>query len=233
VDHPIVTRAQQVPSEVAAHGAERVVSITDAVWFKVKTGHYRAAVHQLDPASELRPEISAGSAWWWIGAAGVRKADSGAEDFYAQLAAECKRAGKGTGQVSSRQLLPTDQDLKRLRAELAAQTVVTIRDLVCGLVARSIRDGEQWSARLERYEISVLIRARQGEAYIAIVAEGFIDPDFLATILRSVPGIDAEDWMAEPGGAMGIQPGFGQIVWSAVIPPEYQSKIVDQYGDEP
>ena len=29
---------------------------------------------------------------------------------------------------------------------------------------------------------------------------------------------------------MGIHPGFGQIVYSAIIPPEYQSKIVDQYG---
>lgn len=30
---------------------------------------------------------------------------------------------------------------------------------------------------------------------------------------------------------MGIQPGFGQIVRSATISPEWQSKIVDQYGD--
>lgn len=78
--------------------------------------------------------------------------------------------------------------------------------------------------------ISVLVRARDGDAYIAIVAEGFIDPDFLAVILRSVPGVEASDWLAEPGGAMGIHPGFGQIVYSAIIPPEYQSKIVDQYG---
>jgi hypothetical protein len=77
----------------------------------------------------------------------------------------------------------------------------------------------------------VLVRARDGEAHIAIVAEAFIDPNFLAVILRSVPGVDSADWLEEPGGAMGIQPGFGQVVRSAIIPPERQSEIVDRYGD--
>jgi hypothetical protein len=108
IDHPVVARAQQVPLEVAARGAERIVSIDDLVWFKVKTGQHRAAVHRLDPADEHRATVSAGSAWWWIGAAGTRKADSGSDDFYARLTAECKRAGRGSGRVSSRHLLPAD-----------------------------------------------------------------------------------------------------------------------------
>ena len=170
-----MTRAQQVPLEVAARGAERIASIDDRVWFKVKTGRHRAAVHQLDPANEHHNAISAGSAWWWIGAAGTRKAD-GSDDFYAQLEAECKRAGKGSGRVSSQHLLPTDVDLRRLQAELAVRVVIGIRDIVCRLAANSIRDGKAWSARLQRHEISVLVRARDGEAYIAVVAEAFIDP---------------------------------------------------------
>ena len=221
-----------MPLEVAAQGAERVVSIADRVWFKVKTGQHRAAVHRLDPANEHRIAISTASAWWWIGAGGTQKADSGNDDFYAQLEAECRRAGKGTGRVSSLHLLPKDVDVRRLQAELATQVVVGIRDIVCRMVANSIRDGNTWSARLQRHEISVLVRARDGEAYIAIVAAGFIDPNFLAVILRSVPGVDSADWLEEPGGAMGIQPGFGQVVRSAIIPPEYQAKIVDQYGGE-
>ncbi|MEV4507448.1 hypothetical protein AB0K00_00620 [Dactylosporangium sp. NPDC049525] len=232
IDHPVVVRAQQVPFEVAARGAERVVAIDDLVWLKVKTGHHRAAVHKLDPAGEHPAVLSEGSAWWWIGAAGMRKADSGSDDFYARLEAECKRAGKGTGRVSSLHLLPTDVDLKRLQAELATQVVVSVREIVCRLVANSIRSGSAWSARLHGHEISVLVRARDGDAYIAIVAEQFIDPNFLAVILRSVPGVDSADWLEEPGGAMGVQPGFGQIVRSAIIPPEYQSKIVDQHGGE-
>ncbi|MFC4040892.1 hypothetical protein ACFO1B_20870 [Dactylosporangium siamense] len=230
IDHPVAVRAQHVPLEVAAQGAQRVVSITDRVWFKVKTSQHRAAVHRLDPVHEHNAVISAGSAWWWIGAAGTRKADSGNDDFYAQLEAECGRAGKGTGRVSSLHLLPRDVDVKRLKAELATQVVVGIRDIVCRMVANSIRAGSTWSARLQRHEISVLVRARDGEAYIAVVAESFIDPNFLAVVLRAVPGVDSADWLEEPGGAMGIQPGFGQIVRSAIIPTEYQAKIVEQYG---
>jgi hypothetical protein len=231
MDHPVVIRAQRVPLEVAARGAERVVAINDLVWLKVKTGPHRAVVHKL-AAGSPPAVMSAGAAWWWIGAAGVRKSDSGSDDFYARLEAECRRAGKGTGQVSSRHLLPADVDLKRLRAELATQVVIGVRDVVCRLVANSIRSGGAWSARLQGHEISVLVRARDGEAYIAVAAERYIDVDFLAVILRSVPGVHSADWLEEPGGAMGVQPGFGQVVRSAIIPPEYQSKIVDQYGPE-
>jgi hypothetical protein len=230
LDHPVVSRAQKIPSEVADHGAERIVAINDLVWLKVKASNYRAAAHKIEAATEPRPEIVAGRAWWWIGAAGTRKADSAADDFYARLSAECGRAGKGTGGMSSAHLLPGSEDFKRLQAELAVAAVESIKNLVCTLVANSIRDGKVWSAQMARYEISVLIRARDGDAYIAVVAEGFVDPNFLAVILASVPGVDAADWLSEPSGAMGIQPSFGQIVRSAIIPPEYQSKIVDQYG---
>lgn len=230
LSHPVIARAQQVPAEVAAQGAERVVTIDDLVWFKVKTGAYRAAVHKLDPA-ERRPEITAGDAWWWIGAAGTRKADSKSEDFYAQLTAECQREGKGTGGVSSRHLLPGAQDVLRLQAELATQLTLGIKRIICTGVAKSIRDGKQWTATLTRYQISILVRARAEEAYVAITTDGFIDSDFIAVVLGAVPGISADDWLEEPGGALGIAPGYGQIAFSAIIPPEYQSKIVDQYGD--
>jgi hypothetical protein len=63
--------------------------------------------------------------------------------------------------------------------------------------------------------------------------QGFNTCGKAAGRLRLVPGLDSADWLEEPGGAMGIQPGFGQIVRSAIIPPEYQAKIVDQYGGAP
>src|SRR5262245_7793966 len=89
VKHPIIARAQQVPLEVAADGAERIVSIDDLVWFKVKASTFRGAVHKLSEAQPQPPLIVESNAWWWIGAAGNRKADSGSDDFYAQLQAEC------------------------------------------------------------------------------------------------------------------------------------------------
>jgi hypothetical protein len=43
----IVVNAQAVPEQRDSAGVERVVSLTDRVWFKVKTGDRRAAVTQL------------------------------------------------------------------------------------------------------------------------------------------------------------------------------------------
>jgi len=42
-DHPLVRKAQDLPDEVQASGAERIVSIDDRVWFKVKTRDHRGA----------------------------------------------------------------------------------------------------------------------------------------------------------------------------------------------
>ncbi|MGW9630222.1 hypothetical protein ACWGST_05925 [Agromyces sp. NPDC055520] len=43
VTHPLITRAQAVPDLVGAAGAERIVSLADLVWFKVKTQRWRGA----------------------------------------------------------------------------------------------------------------------------------------------------------------------------------------------
>jgi hypothetical protein len=84
LDHPVVVKAQHVPAEVAARGAERVLLARDRVWFKVKIGTDRAVVTELDRDTEDRTEIVEAEAWWWIGAAGKRKQDS-STDFYAVL----------------------------------------------------------------------------------------------------------------------------------------------------
>jgi hypothetical protein len=100
------------------------------------TGVYRAAVHRLSASDDQPQLIVDAEAWWWVGAAGVRRADSGT-DFYSSLEAECGRTGKGTGSVDSTHLLP-----------------VGVAGMVCRLVAGSIRDGAVWSARLRDHEIS-------------------------------------------------------------------------------
>src|SRR5262249_21363640 len=138
VGHPVVVKAQRLPGEVAAGGGERIRMLRDLVWFKAKTGTYRAAVHRLDPtpSQEWAAHVHA-RAWWWIGAAGTRKDDSGS-DFYAALEAECRRAGRGTGHASSVHLLPGRQDRDRLVAELATRTVVGIRTTIGRLIAKSL-----------------------------------------------------------------------------------------------
>lgn len=47
IDHPVIASAQAVPEQRDAGGAERVVALTDRVWFKVKTSDHRAAVTEL------------------------------------------------------------------------------------------------------------------------------------------------------------------------------------------
>jgi hypothetical protein len=52
LNHPLVVKSQQVPDEVASGSAERVRSLTDRVWFKIKTGQWRGA------ASDLRDKVA-------------------------------------------------------------------------------------------------------------------------------------------------------------------------------
>ncbi|WP_326561270.1 hypothetical protein [Micromonospora sp. NBC_01796] len=231
IQHPVIARAQQVPHEVVAHGAERIRAIRDLVWFKVKTGTYRGAVVQLNHAMEYRPEILEAGTWWWIGAAGRRQQDSDA-DFYRSLTREVQREGKGTGTTSSAHLLPADVDIRRLRAELAVRVTLQIRQVVRKLIAGSIQNGKTWIATLSGHKISALVRAKDGEAYLAVAAEGFMDPKMLAIILNAVPHLDADDWLPEPEGIFGIVPQPAQIIFSAIISAATQTAIMDEFSDD-
>jgi hypothetical protein len=149
-----------------------VQSLNDRVRFKCKTSIYRAAVTRLDSADTTKPQLlEVGEAWWWIGAAGERRDDS-ASDFHKQIEAEATRAGKGHGEVSSTHLLPKGVDLESLEAEIATAAVVSTRRVDCELIANSLKDGEWWSATLTGHEIKAGVRTKDGEAYLAIFAEG-------------------------------------------------------------
>ena len=99
--------------------------------------------------------------------------------------------------------------------------------MVLRLVAGSLLDGNTHTAILSGHVITALVRAQDGgEAYLAIAAEGFIQPRMIALILSAVPGISESDWQAEPGGVTDIQPTQGQIIWSTMIPPNVQARIL-------
>jgi len=49
----------------------------------------------------------------------------------------------------------------------------------------------------------------------------------IALILSAVPGIGESDWQAEPGGVSDIKPKEGQIIWSTMIPPDIQARILE------
>ncbi len=131
-------------------------------------------------------------------------------------------------------MLPQAIDIQRLEAERAALVVKALRNLVLHIIARSLRDGKAYAVELRGHSvIAAVVRAPDGSpAYLAVSAEGYVRSDVLAIILTAVPGVDASDWQPEPGGAVGINPRPGQIIWSAIIPPDSQAEILARFESE-
>lgn len=226
LDDAVVAHAQRIPELVDADGAERIVSLTDRVWFKVKTGDKRGAVTRFNEPLELN-EMQLATSSWWLGAAGRRKDDS-VTDFYTALQQECEQAASGTSHATnSEHLLPQSVDVKRWAAEVAARVNEELHRLVRAGIARSARDGYMWRAELQNSAIGALVRGDEGETYVAISAEGYRDPKLLAVILSAVPGIAAEDWQVEPGKVLGIEPHEGQLIWSTLLPAASLAALLD------
>lgn len=228
IDQPVVVSAQAVPEQRDAGGAERVVALTDRVWFKVKTSDHRAAVTELrgaDLPDWVRPNRGA----WWIGAAGRRQADSAQRDFYAALQRECT-----TGRaVSSAHLLPAEWDWKRLAAEQAVAWRREMKRMVIRLVAISLKSGQLAVAEFRNHRIKALVRAENGhEAYLAIIAEGVPDAQMFALLLDCVPGVAPQDWQPEPSPLAEMNPGLGEIIWSTLFPSQVASAILDLDVDD-
>jgi hypothetical protein len=95
------------------------------------------------------------------------------------------------------------------------------------MAAESLRSGNVIGFEFEGHQIKLLIRAKEGLAYIAIGATGFTNATTFALLLGSIPGIRADDWMPEPGGAAEFQPDHCEILWSAVLPPASQVLLLD------
>ena len=228
IDDPVVVSAQTVPEQRDAGGAERIVALTDRVWFKVKTSDYRAAVTELR-GTELPDWVRPSRGAWWIGAAGRRQADSPQRDFYAALQRECT-----TGRtVSSDHLLPADWDCKRLAAEQAVAWRREMKRMVIRLVAMSLKNGHLAVAEFRNHRIKALVRAENGhEAYLAIIAEGVPDPQMFALLLDCVPGVAPEDWQPEPSPLAEMNPGSGEIIWSTLFPSEIANEIFDLDVDD-
>ncbi len=223
-DQPLIRKAQDLPEEVGAGGAERVLSLTDRVWFKVKTHDERGAAGDLDSPDAY--EVPARG--WWLVAAGRRQQDTPSKDFYARLTAECQREGKGTGGVSTDGLLPGETDYRRWSAESTALAVTAMKRLVRQAVVRSAHDGKLWTVTVGHHVIGALVRSTDGESYLAITAEGYYDHKLVAVLLDAIPGVPKDDWGVEPGPVLGIAPSEGQIVFSTMLPPETLCSLLEE-----
>ncbi|GAB3713924.1 hypothetical protein GCM10027598_21660 [Amycolatopsis oliviviridis] len=228
IDNPIVVTAQAVPALRDAGGAQRILSLHDRVWFKVKTSDRRAVVTRLlgdDLPDGLPHEVGA----WWIGAAGHRQAESPQRDFYESIRRECTE-GKT---VSTTRLLPIVWDWKRLSGEQAVAWRREMKRLVIHLIALSLTIGELAVAEFQHHRIKALVRIDDGhEAYLAIIAEGIPDPEIFALLLDCVPGVTKDDWQPEPSELAAMEPAPGEIVWSTLFPSEIASTILELDADQ-
>ena len=227
IDDPVITSAQSVPAQRDGGGVKRVVSLTDRVWFKVKTAGRRAVVTKLR-GHEIPGWTPPGMGAWWACAAGRRQSDSPQRDFYAALQRECT-TGKA---VSTDHLLPRDWDWKRLNAEQAVAWRREMKRLVIRLIAMSLKSGDVAVAEFRRHRIKALVRAANGhEAYLAIIAERVPDANVFALLLDCVPGIEVDDWQPEPSPLAEMSPAPGEVIWSALFPPNIASAILDLAQD--
>lgn len=226
--HPLIIDAQTAPEKLKAGGAKRVIELRDRSWFKVKTMDYRGATGQIsdipDDCLQFGPFPVPDQ--WWLVAAGHRRGDTPNQDFYGRLVAEAERAGKGTGSVNTDGLLPKVVDFQRWRGEAAAVAVVTLQEVVRGAIARSAQTGHACTATLTQpssrnHEIEARVASRDGDTYLTISSEGFVDPKLIAVILDAVPQMSADDWIAEDNCS------YGQIMFSAMIPQSALSEVLE------
>lgn len=226
---PLLQKAQQLPEKHFSGGAERVLCLSDRVWFKVKRGERERGAATLLSDADLDaygPSVPA-VARWWLGAYGTREAGSRG-DFYEALKAEAF-AKSVDGEADSGHLLPSlVWDWKRLELELGLVWITALKRLVLRLVAKSLRDGHEYVGEAEKYRISALVRADDGhDAYLSIFAEGIPDPQVIALILDSVPGLDHDDWQYDYSGPGHREPAPGDLVYSTILPPQVCGEILD------
>lgn len=220
---PVVVAAQAIPEVREAGGTERVLSLSDRVWFKVKTRNQRAVVTELR-GPDLPDALPESVGRWWVGAAGRRQQDSPQRDFYASIARECT-----TGRtVSTLTLLPTQWDWDRLRGEQSIAWRREMKRIVVHLIAMSLKTGHLAIAEFHDHRIKALVRAGNGhEGYLAIVAAGIPDPNVFALLLDCVPGVSPEDWQPEPSPLAEMDPAPGEIIWSTLFPPEISTTVLE------
>ncbi len=230
LDHELIKEAQRIPAENVAGGVERIVSLSDRVWFKVKTGRWRGAVTHLSDTDEGSAENPVHLARWWLGTGGYRR-DGDRTDFYAAVTARARQDGRHRGGVCSDRWLPTEWDWKRSELESAVAWRSEVRRIVCELIVRSLRNGKPSRATFRNYSVTALARAEDGDTYLAVGAENIADPKIFAVIIDAVPGVGGESWQPEPGGVLGLTPQPGEVIWSTILPPSVAAQLLEKYPE--
>lgn len=226
LDHDIIQRAQGVPEKAAANGAERILSLKDRVWLKVKSGRWRGAatdyVH--DPESPKSEWFSG----WWLGFVGTR-ADGDRGDAYATARARSRVSkDKGSTGIDTGWMLPTARDANRRIAEFAAREEAAMYEHVRAAIAESARTGRVLSTIYGHHTLEVLVKAPDNETYLAVGMTGVYRAEEIAAVLGCIPGVAPDSWGAEPGDVLGITPHAGQVIYSTILDPRELGPLLEE-----
>lgn len=213
LDHVLLQKAQQLYPTRATPG-ERIVSIDDHVFFKVKVERWRGAVDR-----DSSPQ--------WLCAAGSRQEGS-PDDFYQALVDQCRSWRKDynrhhartlTTDTYSDSLLPTDDDRDRILLEDAVAQETILSTTLPALVKSALQhEGVEQRAEIAGCLIGVYVTRDDFDSiYVGIRIIGSVPPDTYAVVLSEVPGTTIDDWHidAMPQRANEV----AEVVWSAIMDP--------------
>lgn len=215
VDEPLVKKAQSLPEVAQAGKAERILVLSDRVWFKVKRARQRGAVTRLsaDEARALPLEHQ-----WWLGAVGTRHDDSPHDDFYAQLKSYSD---------DSAELLPNEWDRRRLLAEAGTLAVRATQAAVRAAATQALQSGEIVVLSLGDRDVRLRIRVLEdGEAYLAVSFRNTVEEKFMIAVLGSIGGVAGDDWLVEPTSPLELPLEPGEMVWSTLLSTEVQRALL-------
>jgi hypothetical protein len=225
ISHPLLAKADEQFVELDTPH-ERIASIDDQVFFKVKVQRWRGAVWTDTPNADVRV---------WLVAAGWRE-DGSTSDFYTALATAGKAARTRyntshtpalSTDTHTAHLLPGEADRMRYRAEGAARYERLLAAAVRDLVRASLLDGREHTATLGGAAVGIQVRATHGhETYVAVRIVGSVPDAITLIILDLVPGCDLDGWGPEyslPERA--LKPA--EQAWSNLMDPIEAAKLLD------
>ena len=220
IDHPLIKKSNDQFGEPAGT-RERIRSVDDVIWFKVKVQRWRGAVVEQGEPS-------------WLVAAGTRESGS-PEDFYEVLATSARAARARHNALSNQPLkidthcrawLPTIDDTDRYRAESGIRLLRELRVTVHGLLGCSLLDSYEHSATISGAEIGIQVKGdADRETYVALRIIGSVPESFVAVVLDLVPGCDRDGWYPEfvmPDRSL----KSGEQAYSNVMDPAAAAKLL-------
>lgn len=232
LDDPLIRKAQSIPQEIASGGGERIRSLSDHLWFKVKTGALRGVAGEIRRPDEVRRNLLEHESWWLV-AAGRRRGDSSTQDFYALLEVECRRAAvSSSNPINSKHLYPTEQDYQRLWLEQLATEVHSWGESIRMAVGKSWRSHRVVEVNIKQFTVDVMVSPASGDAYLSFSTDSHWDSKLVAVLLDSIPGLNADDWQIEPGKVAGFISRPGSLIFSTIIPEEILLQLPTESSNE-